>query len=120
MDHAFISSDACATAWAAPTSALPATVRAALQPVADLAAAEAYTRQLAHSHYENFSVISILLPRHLRQDFCNVYAFCRSADDAADEIPDRDQSLRLLAEIRQELHATYAGRPNRPIFIALS
>jgi len=86
----------------------------------DVAAAERLTHELAHSHYENFSVISFLLPRHLRQDFCNVYAFCRTADDAADEIPDRDQSLRLLGELRQELHAIYAGRPNRPIFIALS
>ena len=82
--------------------------------------AEAFTNELAHSHYENFSVVSFLLPRRLRQDFCNVYAYCRTADDAADEVPDRDQSLRLLAELRQELHATYAGRPVRPIFIALS
>ncbi len=86
----------------------------------DTAAAEAITKALAHSHYENFSVVSLLLPRHLRQDFCNVYAYCRTADDAADEVPDRDHSLRLLDQLRQELHATYAGRPVRPIFIALS
>jgi squalene synthase HpnC len=86
----------------------------------DIAAAQAVTAELAHSHYENFSVISFLLPRHLRQDFCNVYAYCRTADDAADEIPDQDQSLRSLASLREELHETYAGRPKRPIFIALS
>jgi squalene synthase HpnC len=86
----------------------------------DIAAAERITRDLAHSHYENFSVVSFLLPHHLRQDFCNVYAYCRTADDAADEIPDRDQSLRLLGEIRQQLRATYAGRPQSPIFLALS
>jgi squalene synthase HpnC len=85
-----------------------------------IAAAQAATAELAHSHYENFSVISFLLPRHLRQDFCNVYAYCRTADDAADEVPDQDQSLRLLAGLREELHQTYAGRPKRPIFIALS
>jgi squalene synthase HpnC len=89
-------------------------------PTAVSPESERLTRELAHSHYENFSVVSFLLPRHLRQDFCNVYAFCRTADDAADEVPDRDQSLRLLGELRQELHATYAGRPQRPIFIALS
>jgi squalene synthase HpnC len=83
-------------------------------------AAHTFTEELAHSHYENFSVVSLLLPHHLRQDFCNVYAFCRTADDAADEVPDRNQSLRLLASLREELHATYAGRPVRPIFIALS
>ena len=86
----------------------------------DMVAAEAATKALAHSHYENFSVISFLLPRHLRQDFCNVYSYCRTADDAADEVPDQNQSLRLLADLREELHETYAGRPKRPIFIALS
>jgi squalene synthase HpnC len=86
----------------------------------DVEAARRLTCELAHSHYENFSVVSFLLPHQLRQDFCNVYAFCRTADDAADEVPDRDQSLRLLAEIRQELHATYAGQPKSPIFVALS
>src|SRR5438094_871676 len=68
--------------------AVPETVRAAFSTVPDLAAAEAYTRHLTHTHYENFSVVSVLLPRHLRQDFCNIYAFCRTADDLADEIPD--------------------------------
>ncbi|HRX77760.1 MAG TPA: squalene/phytoene synthase family protein, partial [Pirellulaceae bacterium] len=43
--------------------------------------AHAYCRQLAASHYENFSVVSWLLPPHLRQHFCNVYAYCRWADD---------------------------------------
>jgi squalene synthase HpnC len=99
--------------------ALQQGVRHALSAT-DIAAAERFSRELTHSHYENFSVISFLLPRHLRQDFCNVYAFCRSADDAADEIADQDQSLRLLASIRRELHETYAGRPVSPIFIALS
>jgi squalene synthase HpnC len=86
----------------------------------DVDGAERLTRELAHSHYENFSVVSFLLPRHLRQDFCNVYAYCRTADDAADEVADRDQSLRMLAAIRRELHDTYAGRSVGPIFIALS
>src|SRR6476646_9889080 len=63
----------------------PAAARC-LEPAPDLAAAQACTRNLAHSHYENFSVVSILLPRHLREDFCNIYAFCRIADDLGDEL----------------------------------
>src|ERR1035441_9025885 len=55
----------------------------------------AYTRWLATHHYENFHVVSFLLPKRLHQDFYNVYAYCRWADDLADEIGDRDESLRL-------------------------
>ena len=69
---------------------LPVAVAEALAPaVAGPADAERRTRQLAHSHYENFSVVSLLLPRDLRQDFCNIYAFCRVADDLGDELGDR-------------------------------
>ena len=59
--------------------------------------ARAYTRWLATHHYENFHVVSFLLPKRLHQDFFNVYAYCRWADDLADETGDRDESLRLLA-----------------------
>ena len=47
-----------------------------------------YTRWLATHHYENFQVVSFLLPKELHQDFYNVYAFCRWADDLGDEIED--------------------------------
>ena len=69
----------------------------------------AYTRWLATHHYENFQVVSFLLPRHLHQEFYNVYAFCRWADDLGDEIGDPRESLRLLAWWRSELEAMYSG-----------
>jgi squalene synthase HpnC len=107
-------------AVAPPTSAqLPDTIRAAFAPVPDLAAAEAYTRELAHSHYENFSVVSFLLPKHLRQDFCNVYAFCRIADDLGDEVGDRALAAEYLARFRDQLHACYEGRADTAVFVAL-
>ncbi len=37
--------------------------------------ARAYTRWLATNHYENFHVVSFLLPKRLHQDFYNVYAY---------------------------------------------
>ena len=46
---------------------VPETVSLALAPQADPRAAEAATRALAHGHYENFSVVSVLLPRRLRK-----------------------------------------------------
>jgi squalene synthase HpnC len=81
--------------------------------------AAAYTRWLARRHYENFHVVSFLLPRRLHQDFFNVYAYCRWADDLGDEIGDRARSLRLLEWWRAELDAMYAGRATHPVFVAL-
>jgi squalene synthase HpnC len=79
-----------------------------------------YTRWLATHHYENFHVVSILLPKRLHQDFYNVYAFCRWADDLGDEIGDTAESLRLLSWWRSELHGMYEGRASHPVFVALA
>ena len=69
----------------------------AMQQAWSMDQAQAYTRWLARHHYENFHVVSALLPARLHQDFYNVYAFCRWADDLGDEIDDTAESLRLLA-----------------------
>jgi squalene synthase HpnC len=79
----------------------------------------AYTRWLATRHYENFHVVSFLLPKRLHQDFYNVYAFCRWADDLGDEVGDTSESLRLLAWWRGELQKMYAGEASHPVFVAL-
>jgi len=78
-----------------------------------------YTRWLATHHYENFHVVSFLLPRRLHQDFYNVYSFCRWADDLGDEIGDTSESLRLLGWWREELHRMYGGGASHPVFVAL-
>jgi phytoene/squalene synthetase len=111
-----------------------------------LAEAQAYCRRLARSHYENFTVAGWLFPRHLRQHLCNVYAYCRWADDLADEasitpVPDGAvsdqpaQSLALLDWWEGQLDDVYreAGpqsdalprgeretQPRHPVFVALS
>jgi squalene synthase HpnC len=82
--------------------------------------ARAYTRWLATHHYENFQVVSFLLPKRLHQDFYNLYAFCRWADDLGDEIGDTSESLRLLAWWRAQLEGMYAGDARHPVFVALS
>jgi squalene synthase HpnC len=81
--------------------------------------AQAYTRWLATHHYENFNVVSWLLPKELHQDFYNVYAYCRWADDLGDEVPDAARALELLDWWDEELNACYADNPSHPIFIAL-
>jgi len=81
--------------------------------------AQAYTRWLATHHYENFNVVSWLLPSGLQQSFYNVYAYCRWADDLGDEIPDGARALALLDAWEEELRLAYAGRATHPVLIAL-
>jgi len=85
-----------------------------------LAEAREYCRRLARTHYENFSVASWFLPARLRQDFLNVYAYCRISDDLGDEVGDANSSLQLLEQWEAELDACYAGSPRHPVFVALA
>ncbi len=82
--------------------------------------AQRYTRWLATHHYENFTVVSWLLPRRLHQHFYNLYAYCRWADDLGDEVPGPARALQLLAWWEEELRACYAGQPSHPVFVALA
>lgn len=81
--------------------------------------ARAMCRRLALGRYENFSVLSAVVPADLRDDFAAVYAFCRWADDLGDEIGDRQRSLELLAWWRRELQQCFDGQPRHPVFMAL-
>ncbi|MFO0851479.1 MAG: squalene synthase HpnC [Gemmataceae bacterium] len=82
-----------------------------------LSAARAYCAHVTRSHYENFTVASVLLPRRLVPHFQAVYAYCRWADDLADETGDTAGSL--LAWWRDELMAMYAGEARHPVMVAL-
>ena len=82
-------------------------------------AAQRYTRWLATHHYENFNVVSWLLPKALHQHFYNVYAYCRWADDLGDEVPGAARALELLHWWERELDACYEGKPSHPVFVAL-
>jgi squalene synthase HpnC len=81
--------------------------------------AQEYTRWLATHHYENFNVVSWLLPKELHQHFYNLYAYCRWADDLGDEVPVQQRALELLDWWETELDACYAGQPLHPVFVAL-
>src|SRR5215472_13523717 len=77
--------------------------------------AQQYCTRLAHSHYENFSVVTWFLPKHLHQHFYNVYAYCRISDDLGDEVGNAEQSLALLDAWESELNATYLGIVEPPL-----
>lgn len=94
--------------------------------------ARAYTRGVTRANAENFSVVSRLLPRELRDDFHAVYAFCRWADDLGDApapgiAPGSDgsathdpaKSLERLTWWRDELEKCFADAPRHPVFVAL-
>src|SRR5690242_19101518 len=83
-----------------------------------LAEAERWNRRLARSHYENFMVVSWLLPRRLNQDMFNLYAYCRSVDDLGDVAA--GDRLALLAGWERQLDACFAGGElDHPVFVAL-
>jgi len=103
---------------------------------------EAYNfcRAVAHKHGKNFSVGFRFLPRLKRRAVYAAYAYCRWADDIADEndavILSREDDegsvgaagsspssrLRMtnLDEWQRELDACYSGQPTHPITIALA
>ena len=81
--------------------------------------ARAYCARVTRTHYENFSVASWLLPRHLVPHFEAVYAYCRWADDLADETGGGVRALALLDWWRFELLDAYGGRPWHPVMVAL-
>ena len=96
-------------------------IAASLPPLGcAVAEAEHYTHWLATHHYENFHVVSWMLPRQLRRHFYNVYAYCRWADDLGDEVADTHRALELLEWWENELNLCYEGRPSHPVFVALA
>ena len=99
-----------------------------------------HCERLARTHYENFTVGSLLMPRPLRRHMYALYAYCRTVDDLGDEaIPgtanphfatepvqagasgDDTQSYRLalLDWWESELEACYEGQPSHPVHVAL-
>lgn len=90
---------------------------------------EAYghCRAIAHKHGANFSVGFRFLPAAKRRAVYAAYAWCRIADDIADEEEDGVSTplssatrLARLDAWQVGLEACYAGRPSHPITIALS
>jgi squalene synthase HpnC len=75
----------------------------------------------AASHYENFPVASVFLPKQLREPIALIYSFARQADDFADEgVLTIEQRLSLLDGFRDELNLLQAYiKPKTAFFVAL-
>ena len=84
-------------------------------------AAFAYCEQMARTHYENFPVASLLLPKRQRPYVAAIYAFARTADDFADEgTLSPEERLGQLDDWERRLDASYRGDAEDPVFIALA
>jgi len=83
--------------------------------------AQAWCRELASSHYENFHVATFFLPRKVRPHFESIYAYCRFADDFGDEVSDPKVATRLLDTWGAMLDECYdtPERSMHPVFVAL-
>jgi squalene synthase HpnC len=86
-----------------------------------LAEAKAWSAELARTHYENFHVATIFLPRKVRPHFESIYAYCRVADDLGDEVDDPTLATRLLDAWGSMLDECYDApeRSMHPVFVAL-
>ncbi len=99
-----------------------------------------HCERLARTHYENFTVGSLLMPRPLRRHMYALYAYCRTVDDLGDEavqgaanphfaaepvpagasrVAAGSYRLGLLDWWESELDACYGGQPSHPVQVAL-
>lgn len=76
--------------------------------------------KFAKNHYENFPVISFLIPKDLRKHIAIIYWFARTADDIADE-GELSQAERLirLNEFETRLTETLKGNFSNQFELAL-
>lgn len=68
------------------------------------------SRDIIRHHSKSFSLARRLLPSASRDAAAVVYAWCRRADDAVDELP-RDEAVDALERLERELDSVYAGEP---------
>jgi squalene synthase HpnC len=68
--------------------------------------------KLAKSHYENFPVISFLVPANLKKDVAIIYWFARTADDYSDEGNfSNSERLDRLQDFEDRLSALLSNQP---------
>lgn len=90
----------------------------------ELQSADAYCRYLSTQHYENFSVVSMFLPREIRTHLSRIYSYCRTTDDYGDESSSSEgnhSGSRRLDLWRAEVEDCFseAPAPIHPVLIAL-
>jgi len=80
-------------------------------------AAYEWCERYGKDHYENFSVVSMLVPRNLRKHFYAVYAFCRFTDDLGDEA--EGDRIDHLDAFEVEMMRAWGSGARHPIAVAI-
>lgn len=81
---------------------------------------EQYVQRKAAQSGSSFYYAFLFLPPPRRAAITAFYAFCREVDDVVDEVSDPGVAARKLQWWRQEVAASFAGRPSHPVMQALS
>lgn len=79
-----------------------------------------YCKTVVKKSAGNFFLAFQLLPRTKRYAIYAVYAFCRAADDAVDELPEPSLRRAALELVKGGLERVYRGKPQSPMELALA
>jgi squalene synthase HpnC len=75
---------------------------------------------LAQSHYENFPVVSFLIPKKQRKHIAIIYWFARTADDIADEGEvSGEERINKLNELQKRVDEIAEGEYKNEVYAAL-
>ena len=80
---------------------------------------EKYVQEKAAASGSSFYYAFLFLPPPRRAAITAFYAFCREVDDVVDEVSDPGVAATKLAWWRNEVAASFAGRPSHPVTKAL-
>jgi phytoene synthase len=78
-----------------------------------------YVQDKAAASGSSFYYAFLFLPAPRRAAITAFYAFCREVDDVVDETSDAGVAAAKLGWWRQEVQASFAGRPSHPVTKAL-
>jgi len=91
-----------------------------IRSIPHLKSAYEYCREIVKRSAGNFFLAFQLLPRTKRYGIYAVYAFCRAADDAVDELPEPSLRRAALTLVKRALERVYRGNPKTPMELALA
>lgn len=91
-----------------------------VEAVARLESAYRHCHAVTRGSASSFAAAFWMLPRPSRRALHAIYAFCRLADDIADDPEVSGDRGVLLKRWRQELASVYAGVPTHPVGVALA
>lgn len=83
-------------------------------------AAYRHCSEIVHASHSSFAATFWMLSREQRRAMHAIYAFCRLADDIADDEEIRGDRIELLRAWRGQLEDAYNGKASHPVGIAMA